>query len=289
MSEYAIRVNNLCKKYKEFSLDNISFELPKGYVMGFVGPNGAGKSTTIKCIMSLAGFESGSIEILGLDNRKHEIDVKQKIGYVSEEQHFYEDMTVRWTGNFVKQFYSNWDIDYFNDLIYKYNLTGSKKIKELSKGMKMKLSLALALSHHPEFLILDEPTAGLDPVARSQFLDILLELVSEKNCSILFSSHITEDMEKIADFITVIKDGNILLSQEKDDLLQKWKLITVDSNFYTKEMHLGLVGLKKGKYSYSGVSQNWELWTEKFYNTYPDGQAVLENVTLSEFVMRILL
>ncbi|HHW48708.1 MAG TPA: ATP-binding cassette domain-containing protein [Clostridiaceae bacterium] len=215
MDDMILRVSNLVKKYDNFSLKNVSFNVPKGYIMGFIGQNGAGKSTTIKAIMNLIDFDGGSIEIFGLDNRKHCNEIRNRIGYVSEEQYFYEDMTVEWTGKFIGSFYSKWDEGYFRKLLEQFSLDSRKKIKELSKGMKTKLSLALALGHRPELLILDEPTSGLDPVVRSEFLEIFLEIVQDDSCSIFFSSHITTDIEKVADYVTIIDNGRIILSEEE--------------------------------------------------------------------------
>lgn len=289
MSDIAIKVTNLCKDYKGFSVKDVSFELPKGYIMGFIGPNGAGKSTTIKCIMNLAQYTSGNINILGMDIKENEIEVKQKIGYVSDEQHFYEDMTVGWTGNFVKKFYKNWDDDCFNNLLSSYNISSKKKIKELSKGMKMKFSLALALSHHPEVLIMDEPTSGLDPLSRSEFLDIMQEQVCDGNCSVFFSSHITEDLDKVCDYITLIKNGQIVLSDEKDTLLGNWKLLSADLCYINEPFTKNLIGLKKSKLSFSGLYNMSDSNIKEAIRTLAEDRFENNNVSLNEFVLRMLL
>lgn len=219
MENSILKVEGLTKKYEKFSLDNVSFSIPRGYIMGFVGRNGAGKSTTIKSIMGLIEYDKGNVDVFGLENRKYNHEIKQRIGYVSEDQYFYEDVTAEWMGNFAGTFYSKWDKGLFCKLLKRFDVDGSKKISELSKGMKMKLSLTIALAHHPELLILDEPTSGLDPVVRSELLELFLEIVQDENCSIFFSSHITSDIEKIADYITVIDDGKIVLSDEKHTIL----------------------------------------------------------------------
>ncbi len=171
--ENILEINNLNKSYKGFSLKNVSFSLKPGFVMGFIGPNGAGKSTTIKLIMNLIKKDSGIINIFGKDNIDNEKEVKSKIGFVYDENYYYEDLTIKDMKNILAPFYANWDNKVYEKYIKDFKLPSNKKIKDLSKGMKMKFSLAIALSHKAELIIMDEPTAGLDPVFRSELLDIL--------------------------------------------------------------------------------------------------------------------
>jgi len=287
MDDMILRVNNLVKKYDNFSLKNVSFNIPKGYIMGFIGQNGAGKSTTIKAIMNLIDFDGGSIEIFGLDNRKHCNEIRNRIGYVSEEQYFYEDMTVEWTGKFIGSFYSRWDGGYFRKLLGQFNLDSRKKIKELSKGMKMKLSLAIALGHRPELLILDEPTSGLDPVVRSELLEIFLDIVQDDNCSILFSSHITTDIEKVADFVTIIDNGRIILSEEKDTLLSNWKIVKAENSCFNADISEKLIGVRKGDFGYSGVTGKFDEFAKVFRKYFPGASFKSEKITLDELLVRI--
>ncbi|EET84215.1 ABC transporter related protein [Clostridium carboxidivorans P7] len=181
-----LEIKNLRKEYKGFTLDNINFNLPKGFIMGFIGPNGAGKSTTIKLIMNLIKKNSGEIKIFGLDNIKNEKDIKQKIGFVYDENYFYEELTLTEMKNLIAPFYKNWNNAAFNKYMSDFNLPEKKKVKELSKGMKMKFSLAIALSHKAELIIMDEPTSGLDPIFRSEMLDILYSIIQDENKGILF-------------------------------------------------------------------------------------------------------
>jgi len=287
MSEMLLKVDNLVKKYDNFSLKNVCLGLPKGYIMGFIGQNGAGKSTTIKAIMNLIDFDGGRIEIFGLDNRKYCNEIRNRIGYVSEEQYFYDDMTVEWTGNFIGSFYSKWDDGYFRKLMGQFNLDGKKKIKELSKGMKVKLSLALALGHRPELLILDEPTSGLDPVVRSELLEIFLDIIQDDSCSIFFSSHITTDIEKVADFVTIIDNGRIVLSEEKDTLLNNWKVVKADNSCFNTEISEKLIGIKKGDFGYSGVTGRFDDFMNVFRKYFPGASFKSEKVTLDELLVRI--
>lgn len=253
-----LEISNLRKEYKEFTLKDISLNLPRGYIMGLIGPNGAGKSTTIKAIMNLINYDGGKIKLFGLDYENDEEEIKNKIGYVGEEQFFYDDMTVNWMEKFISQHYKQWNREKFNNLIKRFNVSSTKKIQELSKGMRVKLALALALAHNPELLILDEPTSGLDPVVRSEILKILLEVIQDENKSVLFSTHITEDVEKIADYVIYLIDGRIVLSAPKDELLEKWKTIHIKNGYEINEVRSKLVGVEKNFFGISGLTDKFE-------------------------------
>ncbi len=225
MSEMILQVKNLHKFYPEFDLDNINLELPRGYIMGFIGQNGAGKTTTIKSILGLINIDGGEVKLFGKDLKYAEMEVKNKIGFVGENQYFYEDMSVAWTVRFFKKIYQTWNDKLCADLLRKYKISTSKKVKDLSKGMRVKLAFTLAMAHEPELLILDEPTSGLDPAARHDVLQEILEMIKDENKSVFFSSHITQDIEKIADYVTFIDNGKILFSDEKDMLLDSYKKV----------------------------------------------------------------
>ena len=168
MSIPCLQVDRLVKRYPRFTLNEVSFEIPPGYIMGLVGPNGAGKSTIVKSIMNLVRINGGAIRVCGMDHREAEQAVRQMTGHVGEEQYFYAEKTVRWTAEFVSRYYPGWDVNYYRRLLVKFELDEKKKVKELSRGMKVKLALVLALAHRPRLLILDEPTAGLDPIIRHE-------------------------------------------------------------------------------------------------------------------------
>jgi len=220
-----LEVKNLRKSYGDFTLQDVSFSLPKGYIMGFVGPNGAGKTTTIKLIMNLLAREAGEVKIFGLDNQEHEKEVKRKIGFVYEDLYYNPGQTAEEARQAVKRFYPHWRDEEFDYYMDKFDLPADKKIFHLSQGMKMKLGLALALSHEAELLIMDEPTSGLDPVMRNELLTILQEEIQDENKGVLFSTHITSDLDKVADYITFIDQGEIIMSKEKPELLNKYALI----------------------------------------------------------------
>lgn len=270
---------NVSKQYKDFSLKNITFSLEKGYIMGFIGPNGAGKSTTIKLMMNLIKKDSGQIKIFGLDHEKNEIAIKERIGFVYDENHFYEELTVQEMKDFIRPFYKKWDEDLFTQYIKEFNIPRKKKVKHLSKGMKMKFSLAIALSHHADLLIMDEPTSGLDPVIRHELLDLLQSLLQDENKSVFFSTHITSDLEKVADFITIINQGEILLSKSKDELLEEYCIVKGSKELLDcNQQHF--TGLKKNKYGFEALAVNKREVTEQFGDS-----AVIEKPSLDDILL----
>lgn len=286
--DVALKIDRLVKKYEKFSLKEVSFKIPRGYIMGFIGRNGAGKTTVIKCIMDLIPFEAGSIEVFGLDSRRCSHEIRKRVGYVSEDQYFYENMTAGWNLDFFGSFYPNRDRDLALSLMKKFDIDPSKKVSELSKGMKVKLALALALAHRPELLILDEPTSGLDPVIRNELLELLLEVVQDENCSIFFSSHITSDIEKIADFVTFIEDGRIVISDEKDAILDKWRLFKVENSCSIAGLSERLTGVKKGEFGFSGITSEPESFTRELTSNYPDARYKVEKLSLDDLLVRIV-
>lgn len=223
--ENLLEINGLCKNYKEFNLKNVSFNLPKGFIMGFVGQNGAGKTTTIRSILGMANRDSGEIKIFGLDNISDNVKVKQRIGVVFDDMYFAPHLNVKQIASQLKGFYDNWSDDEFFAFIKRFKLPVNKKVGSFSRGMKMKLMVSAALSHKAELLILDEPTSGLDPVARDELLDVLAEYISEENRGILFSTHITADLERIADYITILHNGKVWYTGTKDELMEKFVVI----------------------------------------------------------------
>lgn len=222
-----LKIENLNKKYPSFSLQNVSFEVKPGEIMGFIGRNGAGKTTTLKSIMNLIHYESGEITAFGKGMTKFELENKQRIGFALSELNYYPNKTIRQLMNVTKRFYKNFDEQKFTEVCKLFNLNIDKKLEELSSGMKVKYSVAVALSHKAELLILDEPTSGLDPVSRDEILDIFREIVKNKDRAILFSTHITSDLDKCASNITYIHDGSIIFTGLKKDFVNSY-LFVVD-------------------------------------------------------------
>ena len=217
-----IEIKGLCKSYGDFSLNNINLTLPGGSILGLIGENGAGKTTTIKCILNLIRRDAGEITVLGHDNIREERLAKQDIGLVLDECFFHDTLRPRDVEKILAPAYKNWDSDLFRSYLDKFGLPEKKLIKEFSRGMKMKLSLSAALAHHPKLLILDEATAGLDPVVRDEILDEFLGFISDEDHAILMSSHITSDLEKVADYIAYIHQGEVVLSDAKDAILDSY-------------------------------------------------------------------
>ena len=220
-----LRLENVNKKYPTFSLKDVSFSIEPGQIMGFIGRNGAGKTTTLKCIMNLIHFESGKISAFDKDMTENELENKQRIGFALSELNYYPNKTIRQLMNVTKRFYKNFDEQKFNEVCKLFNLNIDKKLEQLSSGMKVKYSVAIALSHHAELLILDEPTSGLDPVSRDEILDIFREIVRSGERAILFSTHITSDLDKCATNITYIHDGDIVYTGTKKEFVNSYLFV----------------------------------------------------------------
>jgi len=221
----AIEIQNLTKKYDGFTLDHVNFNVPKGSIMGFIGQNGAGKTTTIRALLNIIKIDEGTIHLLGMDYLKDEIAIKKRISVVFDELPFQDLFNAQQIARILYGIYPEWDQQIYENYLDRFQLPQKKKVGDFSKGMKMKLQIAAALSHHAELLIMDEATTGLDPVVRNEILDIFLEYLQDENHSILMSSHITSDLEKIADSVTFIDKGNILLSGYKDEILENHGMI----------------------------------------------------------------
>ena len=220
-----LRLENVRKTYPSFTLKDVSFSVKPGQIMGFIGRNGAGKTTTLKCIMNLIHYESGKISAFETDMSKNELENKQRIGFALSELNYCPNKTIRQLVNVTKRFYKKFDQKKFDEACRLFNLNQDKKLEELSSGMKVKYSVAIALSHEAELLILDEPTSGLDPVSRDEILDIFRKIVKNKDRAILFSTHITSDLDKCASDITYIHDGEIIYSGTKKDFVNSYLFI----------------------------------------------------------------
>ena len=225
MKENALTIKGLTKKYNDFVLDDVSFNVPRGAIVGLIGENGAGKSTTINAVLSLIKKDAGVISILGKQNDEIDSSIRNRIGVVFDGNNFHDGLSPKKLNKIFKNIYSEWDETEYFTLLEKLSLPVDKKVKEFSKGMKMKLSIAVALSHHSELLILDEATSGLDPIIRDEILDMFLDFVQDENRSILVSSHITSDLEKVADYIVFIHNGKVVFNKTKDELIYKYGIL----------------------------------------------------------------
>ncbi len=230
--ENAIEIKNLTKRYDGFTLDNISFSVPKGSIMGFIGQNGAGKSTTINTILNIIKADGGEIRVFGKDTRSADVQIKQDIAAVFDELPFHEQLNAKALDKILRRVFKRWNSEVFFGYLERFQLPVKKKFGQFSKGMKMKLQIAAALSHDAKLLIMDEATTGLDPVVRNEILDIFLEFLQNEDHSILMSSHITSDLEKIADSVTFIDKGRLLLTGYKDDILESHGVIKCSKEDY---------------------------------------------------------
>ncbi|MBQ8927614.1 MAG: ABC transporter ATP-binding protein [Oscillospiraceae bacterium] len=223
--ENILEIRGLNKTYGDFSLRDVSFSLPKGYIMGFVGQNGSGKTTTIRSLLGMAKPDSGSISVFGLDSVKDAINIKQRLGVVFDSLYLAQHLSARQVEQQLRPFYKDWSSEAYFSRLKAFDLPDDRRIGDFSKGMKMMLMIAVALSHKAELIILDEPTSGLDPVARDELLDILTEYMSDENRGVLFSTHITADVERIADYVTILHAGRVWYTGLKDDLTEQYVVI----------------------------------------------------------------
>lgn len=240
--ENILEISGLCKSYEGFALKDVSFSLPKGYIMGFVGENGSGKTTTIRSILNMANPDSGKISIFGLDSKENAIEIKERMGVVFDSLYLPKHLNVRQIEKQLKLFYKDWSSEEYFRRIKQFELPENKPAETFSKGMKMKLMIAAALSHNAELMILDEPTSGLDPVARDELLDILAEYIEDENRGVLFSTHITTDVERIADYITILHGGKVWFSGTKDELSDKYSVIKGAAEDIPEELKPRLIG-----------------------------------------------
>lgn len=252
-------VRGLSKSYRNFWLNDVSFKLEPGYIMGFVGRNGAGKSTTIKSMLRLVKPDCGEVKMFGMDYAENEEECKKHLGIVLGEFDYYSDKKLKTVTGVVRRFYPEWDEAAYRRCIVRFELDETKRVKELSAGMKVKYALALALSHNARLLILDGPTSGLDPVSRDELLDIFREFVADGKRSILFSTHITSDLDKCADYIMYIKDGCILMNGDREEIIGGYRLVCGGKADMTPELEAALIGVKETAFGFTGLIAERDL------------------------------
>lgn len=273
-----LQVDNLTKQYPGFKLDRVSFSVPKGTIMGLIGENGAGKSTTINAILDLIRKDYGTVFFWGKELASSK-DLKENIGVVFDGINFYETLTPKKVGEISKAAFKQWDASLYQDYLKRFQLPLNKEIKTLSKGMKMKLSIAVALSHKPKLLILDEATSGLDPVMRDDILDVFLEFVQDENHSILMSSHITTDLEKVADYITFIHQGKVIFSKKKDELRYHYGIIRCGSAVFDQIDKKEILACRKDDYQWNVLVADKEAARRKYKTSVVD-DATIDDILL---------
>ncbi|HIX63784.1 MAG TPA: ABC transporter ATP-binding protein [Candidatus Mediterraneibacter colneyensis] len=277
--KYAIEVRNLTKHYKGFALDDISFQLPSGTVMGLIGENGAGKSTLINSILGITDSESELTSMLGLDMKTHSKEVKEDIAVIFNDSHYDTNLTPAIIGKILSKVYKNWDAALFTEYLQRFSLPEKKKIRKLSTGMKVKLEFAAALSHHPKLLILDESTSGLDPVFRDEILEILREFTENEDHAVLMSSHITSDLDKIADYIAYLHNGKMQFIKTYDEMQNDYGIITCGQELFDSLSRDDIAAYRKEPYSYHVLIRNRAKLRQVFQDI-PVENASVEDIML---------
>ena len=258
MNDY-LEVRNLSKSFEGFQLHNITFTLPKGYIMGLIGPNGSGKTTTIKLILNMLKRTSGEVKILGFDNIASEQEAKRNLGVVFDSNYFSDEWKISQVEKSVSVFYENWNTQKFSETLKRFHIQPSKKVKELSKGMQMKLMLACAFSYDAKLLILDEPTSGLDPVSRDELLHILSEYIEDGEHSVLFSTHITGDLERAADYITYISYGELFFSGGKDEFIDNFRIVKGGCEELSVDLGKKMLGIRNFSTGFEALVKTEDL------------------------------
>lgn len=278
-----IEIKNLKKKYdNQFQLGEINLDIPSGCIVGLIGENGAGKTTLIKSMLNIIKIDSGDIRIFDKDIIKQEEEIKEDIGVVLDNMFFPEILTANDINSVMRDIYKNWDNDLFYRYLSDFNLPDNKKIKTLSKGMRKKLEIAVALAHHPKLLILDEPTSGLDPVIRNDILDIFLDFIQDENHSILLSTHITSDLEHVADKIIFIDKGKVVLNEDRDELLDNYGILKCDIDKFDDISKEDIIRYKKNKYNYDVLVENRNKMSKKYKD------CIIDKITLEDLMVLII-
>ncbi len=277
MENNNILVQNLCKKFDGFFLDNVSFKVPKGRIVGFIGENGAGKSTTIKLILDELKKDSGRIELFGIDHSQ--FSVKENIGVAFDECHFHDVFTTCDIEKILSGVYKSWDSNLYRKYLNKFELPQRQKISTFSKGMKMKLSIVCAVAHRPKLLILDEATTGLDPVVRDEILDLFLDYIQDEDCSIFFSSHIISDIQKIADYVILLHKGRIIFEEQKDDLVNNYGILKCGREKFASISEDDYIVYRTTSMSVECLVKDKTSVKQKYRNT------VVDNATLEDIML----
>ncbi|KGO15169.1 ABC transporter ATP-binding protein [Clostridium botulinum] len=261
-----LEVTGLKKVYKDFNLSDISFSLQEDCITGFIGVNGAGKTTTLRAILNLISKESGLIKFFGKDMQTNEKELKNRIGIVLDDGCFYDDLSMSEMKSIIAPAYSTWSERDYKAYMERFNLNPYQKISALSKGMRMKFALALALSHNADLLIMDEPTSGLDPLIRSQLMEILTDYMNQGGKSVFFSTHVTSDLDKIADMLILIDNGKILFEEEKDTLIDNHRLVKGDKKYLNKETRKLFLNIQESSFGFTGLTKQLDLVQKSMSN-----------------------
>ncbi len=283
-----VKVTDLTKHFEDFSLGGLSFEVPGGCVVGIFGPNGAGKTTLLRLLFRQLLPQRGSIEIFGQPFEENEKSLKNLIGYVPQEPSFYWDKSVSWTGRFVSRFYKDWEGARFHQFLDYFRINPLKRVKHLSRGQKTLLSIAIALSHHPRLLILDEPTAGLDMIIRRDLLEHVRKFAGDERCSVIVASHFTDGLDNICDYVYFLSRGQLILHDSRDELLARWKWVHYKEHSLDPTLEEELVGRKKNPFHDSGLTQDFNAVRSRLAAGIASGDIRVENATLDDILVALL-
>jgi ABC-2 type transport system ATP-binding protein len=280
VDEPVLELTGVVRAYEGFALKDVSFSLPRGYVMGLVGPNGAGKTTLIRLALGLERAQAGEIRVFGLDPLRHEVEVRSRIGFVHETAALYDGLSVERAGVVIGRFYAGWDDACFCELMAAFELPPRRRIGTLSHGMRTRFALATALAHDAELLVLDEPTSGLDPVFRRELLDRLSALVAEREISILFSTHITSDLDRTADYLTFLRRGSVVFSTTRDRVLEQWAVVKGGPDLLNDETRPLFRGWESGELGVTALTDDPDAVRARLSAT----AIVVERATLEDIV-----
>ncbi|MBB6633031.1 ABC transporter ATP-binding protein [Cohnella thailandensis] len=279
MNDPCIEVRNVTKRYGRFALEDITLNVKQGYITGLVGANGAGKSSLIKLLMGMSLPLAGEVRLFGEPLAKNEAELKERIGYVADDSHFYEHLSIQAMKSIYAPFYRKWDDRLFRRYLDRFGLSPKALIRSLSKGMKMKLALAFALSHQAELLIMDEPTAGLDPVFRRELLDILAELMLDERHTILFSTHITTDLDRVADYIAFLHQGRLVFHESKEEIFDRYAVVRAENSLLDADVRRSFVGIRETPVGFEALTSDREE-AERLFS----GFARIERATLEDIM-----
>lgn len=276
----AIDIKNLNKTLGDFKLTINDIEIKKGYITGFIGPNGSGKTTTMKLIMNMLKKDSGTIKVFDKESQVDDIQIKEIVGYIGEVSGYMKENKLKNIKKSIKPFYKNWDEQLYKKYIMQFKLNENKVYKELSKGQQKKFELVMVLSHHPKLIIMDEPTANLDPLVRNEFLEILQEHIEKEEATVFYSTHITSDLDKVADFLVFIYEGNIILSGNKEDILENHKIIRGKKDLLDVDTKKELISYTENSFGFNGMTSNFKNAYEVFGE-----EVVYDNANLEDILM----
>ena len=276
----AIDIKNLNKTLEDFKLTINDIEIKKGYITGFIGPNGSGKTTTMKLIMNMLKKDSGTIKVFGKEREVDDLEIKETIGYIGDVSGYMQENKLKNIKKAIKPFYKNWDEQLYKKYIMQFKLNENKVYKELSKGQQKKFELVMVLSHHPKLIIMDEPTANLDPLVRNEFLEILQEHIEKEEATVFYSTHITSDLDKVADFLIFIYEGNIILSGNKEDILENHKIIRGNKELLDVDTKKELISYTENSFGFNGMTSN----VKNAYEVFGE-EVVYDNANLEDILM----